>query len=184
MGATITTSLLTFEEFERLPDQPGKRELLEGEVIASPPAILKHGRTSHRIYHALLSGLESAHSRHEAANLGEVFIEMGYQLSEKSYVQPDVSVTHTGQPAGKYFELAPAIAIEIISPSNMAQDMEAKTELYFRYGALEVWRFYPKTRHVVVHIGTTSQVERETVTTQLLPGFTLKIADVFDPPKL
>jgi len=35
MGATTTR--LTFEEFERLPEQPGKRELLKGELIEVPP---------------------------------------------------------------------------------------------------------------------------------------------------
>jgi len=35
MGAT--TKLLTFEEFEQLPDAPGKRELLDGELIEWPP---------------------------------------------------------------------------------------------------------------------------------------------------
>jgi hypothetical protein len=33
-----TTSLLTFEEFERLPDEPGKLELLHGELFHVPPA--------------------------------------------------------------------------------------------------------------------------------------------------
>ena len=50
-----TTTLLTFEEFERLPDQPGKRELLEGELIELPPAELKHNRIAHRIYHRLIA---------------------------------------------------------------------------------------------------------------------------------
>lgn len=36
MGAPRTS--LSFEEFEQLPDQPGKRELLKGELIELPPA--------------------------------------------------------------------------------------------------------------------------------------------------
>jgi Uma2 family endonuclease len=179
-----TTTLLTFEEFERLPDQPGKRELLEGELIELPPAKLKHNRSSHRIFKSIERALESAHERGEAAELGEVYHEMGFQLSRRSYVQPDVSVTHAAQHEGEYFDLAPAIAIEVVSPSNTAQELDTKAELYFRYGALEVWRFYPKTRHVVVQTGDTSRIERETVTTRLLPGFVLKLPEVFDPPKV
>ena len=34
----VSTSLLTFEEFEQLPDDPGKLELLDGELIRLPPA--------------------------------------------------------------------------------------------------------------------------------------------------
>ena len=179
-----TTTLLTFEEFERLPDQPGKRELLDGELIELPPSDLKHSRSSHKIYHRVLAAVEAAHARGEATNLGEVFIEVGYKLSRKSYVQPDVSVTHAAQPEGKYFGLAPAIAIEVISPSDREQDIDMKTQVYFRYGALEVWRFYAKNRHVVVHVGTTSRIERETVTTPLLPGFTLDIAEILSPAEV
>ena len=44
MGAT---TLLTFEEFERLPDEPGKMELLDEEPIRLPPAKLKYTRIIH-----------------------------------------------------------------------------------------------------------------------------------------
>ena len=40
---------MTFEEFERLPDQPGKRELLEGELSELPPAELEHNNIAHQI---------------------------------------------------------------------------------------------------------------------------------------
>ena len=44
IAMTVGTSLMTFEEFERLPEpeQPGKCELLEGELIQLPPAKKKH----------------------------------------------------------------------------------------------------------------------------------------------
>ena len=107
MGTVKT--LLTFEEFERLPDRPGKQELVGGELIEMPPADLKHNRSSHRIYKRLDAALERAHVRGEALELGEAFHEMGYLLLGRSWLQPDVSVTHAGQTEGKYFEGAPAI---------------------------------------------------------------------------
>jgi len=182
MGAAITTTLLTFEEFERLPDQPGKRELLKGELIELPPAEFKHNNTSHEIYHRLYNALSGAHSRGEAADLGKVYIEMGYKLAD-GWVQPDVSVTYASQTAGKYLEGAPAIAIEVVSPNNTAQDLDIKTELYFEFGAREVWRVYPKTRHVVVHVAGSSRVvtEHEAVTTPLLPGLALSVAEILGP---
>src|SRR5437016_12962536 len=124
MGTTTATKLLTFKEFERLPDQPGKQELLEGELIELPSAELDHNRVSHRIFKPLDAAVSAAHARGEAAELGEVYMETGYKLSGKSYVQPDVSVTHAAQPEGKYFGDAPAIAVEVISPSNRADEME------------------------------------------------------------
>ena len=52
--------------------------------------------------------------------------------------------------------------------------MEQRSAIYFRYGALEVWRVYQtKDDRVVVHVGATSRTELDTVTTPLLPGFAL-----------
>src|SRR6266536_904707 len=146
---TITTARMTFEEFERLPDRPGKRELLGGEVIELPPAEFKHNQIAERIYDRLKPALAAAHARGEALELGDVHHEMGYLLAGDGWLQPDVSITHAGQPADKYLEGAPAIAIEVVSPGDTAQEMEAKIELYFRHGAREVWRVYEKTRRIV-----------------------------------
>jgi Uma2 family endonuclease len=184
MGTITTTNLLTFEEFERLPDQPGKRELLEGELIELPPADLKHNEISHELYHLLFAALQAAHARGEAAELGRVYHEMGYELTRNVYIQPDVSVTHATQRRGRYFQLAPAIAIEVVSPSNSAEQMDAKTELYFRHGAREVWQFYSRTRHVVVHTGSTARTECETLATPLIPGLILHLAKIFDAGKV
>ena len=50
MGTTTTTQLLTFEEFELLPDTLGKRELLEGELIELPIPEFSHSANFHRIF--------------------------------------------------------------------------------------------------------------------------------------
>ena len=178
--SSVAAKLLTFEEFERLPDEPGKRELLEGDLIDLPVAELRHKRIAHRIYGLLNDAVNAAHDRGGAAELGEVFHEMGYKLSENSFVQPDVSVTHRTQAEGKYFAGAPAIAIEVVSPSNMAEEMETKVALYFQHGAREVWRVFPKTRHVVVHVGAVAHtvLEQDSIRTSLLPGFELPVRDI------
>ena len=124
------------------------------------------------------AALIEAHSRGEASNLGDVYHEMGYKLSNASYVIPDISVTHAGQAVQKYLGGAPAIAIEVISPSNTAEAIKLKTILYFRFGAREVWHVYPKTRDVEVHIAENSRTERHSLKTPLLPGFTLNIPEI------
>src|SRR5580700_3694758 len=84
MGTVKT--LLTFEEFEQLPDQPGKQELVRGELIELPPADLKHNRVSHRIYDRLKIAIEQARTCGEAHELGEAFHEMGYLLSKECWL--------------------------------------------------------------------------------------------------
>ena len=178
MGTTRT--ILTFEEFENLPDQPGKCELLRGELLELPPAKLRHNRLSHRFYELLKTALYEAHARGEAQELGEACHEMGYHLSSDTWLQPDASVTHAGQGEGDYFLGSPAIAVEVISPSNTIKKMEAKAKLYFQYGAREVWHVNQKTGRLVRLLGDRSETltHQDTLTTPLLPGFAMPLAEV------
>ena len=124
--------------------------------------------------------MAAAHSRGEAAELGEVHHEAGYKLPGRAYVQPDVSVTHAAQASAKYYSDAPAIAVEVISESNTACEMEKKVALYFRHGAREVWRVYRDSVHIVVHLPdrTSRTVLEGSLTTPLPPGFELRPADL------
>ena len=110
--ATTETPLVTTAEFERMPEEPGKQEL-EGDLIAMPPHESSQNRKATEIFLALRAALAAAHARGEAAELGEVFIERGYRLAVRTWVQPDVSISPRGQTGSKYFEGAPAIAIEV-----------------------------------------------------------------------
>ncbi len=178
MGA-VTTKLLTFEEFERMPEQDGigKTELLDGELIEMPPSDLEHSRFSELIYHLLFNALEAAHARGEAKDLGEVHIEAGYKMPGPRYVRPDVSVTHATQAHAKYLMNSPAIAIEVVSESNTAREMEKKVAMYFRYGARVVWRVYSDPVHIVIHFnGSSRTINEGSVNTPLLPGFELPLA--------
>src|SRR5437868_5984111 len=91
VSMATTTATLTFEEFERLPDQPGKRELLKGELIELLPADITHNEISEEIFLRLHAAVKDAHARGEAPELGKVHHEMGCKLSADAYVQPDVS---------------------------------------------------------------------------------------------
>jgi Uma2 family endonuclease len=179
MGTVKT--LLTFEEFEQLPDQPGKQELIRGELIEMPPADYKHHLIADRIFGFLKVAIQQAHARGEAGDLGEAFREMGYRLPGEGWLQPDVSVTHSGQRVEKYLIGAPAVAVEVISPSNTAKRIDAKAELYFQFGAREVWRFLPKKKQVMIQVPGSIRViaEDSVITTPLLPGLALSVKEIF-----
>jgi Uma2 family endonuclease len=168
---------LTFEDFEKLPDSPGKRELLDGELIEMPPAKLRHSKIQRRIF----KSLDSYVSDH---NLGEVHMGAGYKLGNRHWVQPDVSLASTEQdqasdPDG-YFEGAPRLAVEVISESNTAESVDRKIAKYFEYGGAEVWVFYPKTRRVWVYRrNDPAAIERrESLTSALFPGWTLNLTEI------
>jgi Uma2 family endonuclease len=175
-----TTTVLSWGQFEQLPDDPGKRELLEGELIELPPPKIRHNEGSKRTFIWLNAALQEAHARGEALNLDDTYFEMGYRLGARTWLQPDVSVTHRDQPRhDDYMERSPAIAIEIVSPANTPRALAIKTRLYFEFGALEVWHFYPEKRHVAVHVaGADPVIVRDFVRTPLLPGFALDVQEI------
>lgn len=179
-GMGTTTGLLTFEEFERLPehDEPGKLELLDGELIRMPPAFFSHMDIAMRLYDLLKVEVARLHSQGLALNLGRVAIETGYHLGA-SFLIPDVSIIHTGQKIDRYPEGAPALAIEVISKSNTVEEMHGKIACYFANGAKEVWVFHPRTSTATVYFGDRSVEMRGALTSELFPGLSIQLAEIF-----
>jgi Uma2 family endonuclease len=175
-----TPTLLTWEEFKQTPEHVGKQELLRGELLELPPASARDSRIFHRIFFRLMAALQEAHARGEATSLGGVRIRLGYRLGGATWLNPDASITHAEQPEGDYMEGAPAIAIEVVSSDDTPRTLSIKTELYFEFGAREVWRVSRDQGHVVVHVaGAGSPVTiRDFVRTPLLPGFTLNVQEI------
>jgi len=122
-----TTQLMSFAEFEQLPEKPGKQELINGELITMPPPENRHSVVSKRIFRILLNSLP------EERVWGD---HTGYRVGD-GWIEPDASVSWPDQPQDdKYLVRAPMIAAEILSPS---EDIEEKLTLYFDEGAMEVW---------------------------------------------
>jgi Uma2 family endonuclease len=164
-----TTGLLTFEEFERLPDvEAGKLEFLDGEPFQSPPAIRKHMEIAKSLFMILMQTPLEAHT----------YFEMGYQMGRTAWLQPDVSIAHPGQPSGKYFEGAPLLAVEVISESNTAEFMDRKVKRYLANGGVEVWVVYPKTKCVWVFREGQAQEFRGTLKSEILPGLEINLTEL------
>ena len=179
-GMGTTTGLMSFAEFERLPDdeQGYTLELLDRELIRMPPPKLPHTKIERRLHNLLTVTLARLQDQGQASDLGVVYTEAGYHLRD-SYLIPDVSVTHAAQTEGDYLEGAPAIAIEVISESNRVETMQRKIVRYFEHGAREVWVFHPTIRLVTVHYGERSIEVRDTLTTALFPGLAINLAEIF-----
>jgi Uma2 family endonuclease len=141
----------------------------------------KSNRLATRIRQALAPAVTAAHSRNEAAELGEVRTFAGYKLAGRHFFVPEASITHSNQTAGKYLEGAPAIAIEVISAEQRSGALARQTQIYFEHGAREVWHVYQRRREMKIYSGSESQarVEEDAVSTTLLPGFALKLRELF-----
>ena len=123
----------------------------------------------------------------EERKLGTVFLETGYQLTPETVRIPDVSFVPVERmrdvDLDKRFQGAPALAIEVVSPNDLAEELKQKVKQCLDAGAKAVWVFYPKTREVEVFRADGSTfVRRENETLQqedVLPGFALDLKSVF-----
>jgi Uma2 family endonuclease len=174
----VSTSLLTFAEFEQLPDEPGKLEFLDGELIRLPPAERYHMRIAHRLFLLWQEALATGERRSE---LGEACLETGYKIESGAWLQPDFSVQHADQPGDKYPEGAPALAVEIISESNRAEQMDRKVKKYLANGGIEVWLVYPKTESVWVFRQSRAEEFRGMLRSEIIPGLTIDLDRLFAP---
>ena len=179
VGAMLGTirKQMPFAEFERLPDHPGKRELLKGELIELPAAKHKHNQIAEKMYLRLREILPE--TRNSA--LGEVHHEMGYLIEDGSWLQPDVSITHAGQKVEDYYLGAPALAVEIVSESNTADEIAGKVEIYLTDGASEVWILYPNRGQLWLHTHDGhAEKHSTTLASGLLGDAVLDLAQLLD----
>jgi len=105
----------------------------------------------------------------------------------RSLISPVIGICAWGKasllnPAKTHMPGAPDMAIEVISPSERASESHDKVRAYLRSGTTEVRQVYPKSRTVQIHRGETARSLEWTqpVETDLLPGFTLQLASLFD----
>ena len=102
---------------------------------------------------------------------------------------PDVSfVSRRRLPGGKIPrepipDLAPDLAVEVISQGNTPQEMDHKLREYFEAGVKLVWYVYPQTRTVSVYTAPESVLElgedQMLEGSEVLPGFSIQIRDWF-----
>jgi Uma2 family endonuclease len=120
---------------------------------------------------------------------GCVGIESGFVLHrEPDTVRgPDVfyvraeRIPASGIPEA-FWELAPDMAVEIVSPSDSAAEIRDKVRDYLTAGTRLVWVMYPRTQEVIVHTpdGLARTYSRDDVLGEfdILPGFTCAVAEL------
>lgn len=173
---------VSFEEFLKLPEEPGKHyELNEGELVMEPSPAYWHNRIRNRIARRLEDFVQE-HS------LGEISMGIDFRLDSEVVRNPDVAFVTMAQL--RVFDIerspiegAPALAVEVISPSNSAEDMLLKVHQYLRAGCKAVWVVYPILKTIVVHDSEgTREVQSLLEESKPFAGikFTLPFSNLFD----
>ncbi len=142
---TTTEKLWTVRMRQRLPEDV-RCEIIGGQQFMCPSPTFDHQTILLRLATAL-HGLAARNS------LGTVVLApFDVILSDVDVVQPDIIVVspeHRDR-IRDWMYGAPDLAVEILSPGNMAHDRRRKRELYFRMGFPEFWIVDPATASIDV----------------------------------
>ena len=180
-----TATLMTAAELLAMPDDGFHfYELVKGELITMPPAGGEHGAIGIRA--AVRIGVIV-----EANDLGVVFnADTGFIIgTDPDTVRaPDVSfvrkerIPADGIPRG-FFQGAPDIAVEVISPSDSYTEVAEKVSQLLEAGTLLVVLIDPRTRTITLRHQsgeTTTLTEADTLTLgDVLPGFECAVGELF-----
>jgi len=117
--------------------------------------------------------------------------DCGYQIfpDDPNRVRfPDGSFIRSGRlpndalPRG-HIRTVPDLVLEVVSPNDLAWEVDMKVTEYLQAGVPLVWVFYPDTRTVSVYRagGKAARlgVDETLSDVEVLPGFTCLVADVF-----
>ena len=160
-------------------------ELVDGVLVEKTVGIYESNLASRLIYflNAFVLKLE----------LGVVTAPDGMMRLAAGLVRiPDVSFISWNQLPGRRVprvpiaDLAPDLAVEVISPSNTAREMERKREEYLAAGVRLVWYMFPEQQEVHVYTADRHDVltiDHEISGGDVLPGFTLPLRQLFEKPE-
>ena len=128
--------ILTYEDYELLPDDGRRYEIHEGELSVTPAPSPFHQREVGNLYVCLRA--------HVNANLlGEVLLSpIDCMLDESTIVQPDVVFMATEilqRITRRGVEGPPTLAIEVVSPYTSRIDRVRKRQLYAKFGVPFYW---------------------------------------------
>lgn len=186
--ATTTRTKLTVEEFLVMSEaDPRPMELIDGEVV-----ILSHPAMPHARAQALLIGALVAWER-RVPGVARVGGPTGVGLGPHDFYGPDLVVCRS-QPRlndrGRLVEL-PLVCVEIRSPSTWKNDVGRKKAVYEAQGVPELWLVDDVARVLLVFRRSLPSVDyydtaleldiTERLTSPLLPGFGLPLAELFEP---
>ncbi|MCI0699843.1 MAG: Uma2 family endonuclease [Planctomycetia bacterium] len=130
-----------------------------------------------------------------AQNIGDAYTEMLFKLplTKDRNRKPDAAFVPYSRwpkykplPSTNAWDVLPDICIEVVSPNDLADEIETKISEYFQAGVRLVWVVYPRQERLYVY-ESANQIRRLTRDDTLdggvvLPGFSLPLSELFLQP--
>lgn len=172
----------TDAELMALPDDDKRYELIDGELIMSPPPGFPHGALVLEIARHLGNAIQPQ-------KLGKLTSQSGYRIGPKDCYAPDIAFVlrkHLPLQTSRrkpYPRRAPDLAVEVISPSNRLNMIKKKIATYFSSGTALAWLVLPEKKEIHVYTAAESfkvLTVRDTLTAApLIPNFKLRLSELF-----
>lgn len=135
--------ILTYEDYQRLPDDGRTYEIWEGELQMTPAPAPRHQDAVIN-----LGSLLRQHVR--SRGLGKIYIApIDVVLDFTTVVQPDLlylSAERLHLVTEKNIAGAPDLVVEVLSPGTAVRDRLEKAQLYARKGVPHLWILDPERR--------------------------------------
>ena len=187
MTILTPTALVTPEELLTMPDSVSY-ELVDGILVERHMGMESSEIAARIIF--LIGTFLRAHP------LGRLFgADAGYQCfpdAPRKVRKPDVSFIRLGRLANDrtprgHCPIRPDLAVEVLSPGDLAYEVQDKVGEYLGVGVPLVWVVYPPTRIVRVHRLKAEPRDRVSELTDadtisgedVLPGFSCAVKDFF-----
>jgi Uma2 family endonuclease len=187
--ATVApASLMTLEQMLALPDDGQvDRELIRGDLRERPVTRRnrRHSPVEARVTRFLGNWLDT-----QPEPRGEIVSgEAGFRLHRDPDTGVGVDVAYLSAEVferareSAYFEGAPILAAEVLSPSDQQEDIDEKVQLYLESGVAIVWVINPIFRTVTVYRQDAEpelfNVLQELSAEPHLPGFRVAVVKLF-----
>jgi len=161
----------------------------EYEIVAGRPEEKEMGGARHGGVGARL--IIRLGSYVEAHRLGSVYgPDTTFRIGGNERL-PDVSfvaaarIPAEGEPEG-IWPIAPDLAVEIISPTDLHEKVIGRVREYFAAGVRQVWLISPEHKTLTIYYSPTHVTilseEDELVSDDLVPGFRCRISELFQSP--
>jgi Uma2 family endonuclease len=181
-----TKTLLTADDLWKIVANGSRYELSRGELVPMTPVGIPHSVIVVRLAKLLSTYVDEK-------RLGVVGTEGGFKLHRNpdTLRAPDIAfisrkrLESEGIPKA-FAEFPPDLAVEVLSPDDTASEMARKVDEYLSGGVPLIWVVDPSLWQVTVYRSLQDikihSAHEELDGGEILPGFRVKVADIFVLP--
>lgn len=189
----VPTEPMSLEEFLEWLDEDTHAEWVDGKVILKMPVSVKHQHENRYLVKLLAEWVEDLHQ------MGYVYtaplqVKLTLPSGEQRSREPDIVVIlndRLNQLQDQYFDGAPNLIVEIVSPKDRAVDRAEKFAEYEAAGVSEYWLVEPEREYAEFFQLDETGAYRAVLTggegvyhSRELPGFWLRVEWLWrQPPK-